>query len=270
MTQQRTWKMDNQKQRVLAIIQARMGSSRLPGKVLLPLCGQPMLEWVVKRTKMASLIDEVIVATTTDVSDDVLAKFCVDHKVLCFRGSPLDVLDRYYQAALKYDADIVVRLTADCPLLDGKLIDDVIKPVLVGEADFCANRLPPPFKRTVPIGLDAEVVTFTALEKAWKEANLPYEREHVMPYLYTHPEKFNIHVIEFAEDLGTQRWTVDTQKDLDFVEAVLKEMSCRDDFGWQDIQDILIRKPVLQAINASVEHKTYFDVDERGKTREVS
>ncbi len=251
------------KTRIIAIIQARMGSSRLPGKVLMPICDQPMIAWVIKRASRSRLLDEIIVATTTDKSDDDLVKYCEENGTVTFRGSPQDVLDRYYKAALSSSANIIVRLTADCPLLDGALIDAVIQPVLAGQVDFCANRLPPPFKRTYPIGLDVEVVTFPALEKTWSEAAQPYEREHVLPYIYTHPELFRIKVLDHDNDLGNQRWTVDTPKDLEFVKAVLKELGCRDDFHWQDIERVLTEKPELKSLNVNVAHKTYLDVDER-------
>ena len=255
--------MSSKKQTVVAIVQARMGSSRLPGKVLMKVCGRTMLEWVVQRAGTASLIDAIVVATTTDESDNVLVKFCDEKKISCQRGSPQDVLDRYYKTAQIFQADIIVRLTADCPLLDGKLIDEVIKPVLDGSVDFCANRLPPPFKRTVPIGLDVECVRFESLECAWREAVLPYEREHVLPYVYTHPEKFRLRVINFQEDLGDRRWTVDTPEDLVFIQSLMDALSCRENVSWREIESVIQQRPELLSINANVQHKTFLDVDER-------
>ena len=129
-------------------------------------------------------MDEVAVATTTDVSDDPIEAFCKSNKVPVYRGDVFDVLDRYYQAARAFQADVIVRLTADCPLLDPYVVDQTVRRFFADGADFAANRLPPPFKRTFPIGLDTEVCSFAALERAWKEADQKYQREHVMPYLY--------------------------------------------------------------------------------------
>ena len=176
------------KLRRIAIIQARMSSSRLPGKVLLDINGEPMLVHVIERAKRAKLVDEVVLATTTDPSDDPVAEFCVERGYNFTRGSLHDVLDRYYQAATAYDAEIIVRLTADCPVLDPDVVDKTIesreKGVESSGFDFVANRLPSPMGRSFPIGLDTEVCTFAALENAWENATEKHQREHVMPYLY--------------------------------------------------------------------------------------
>ena len=204
---------------IVCIIQARMGSSRLPGKVLKQICGQPMLGWVVKRASRSRLISSIIVATTIDPGDDMIEAFCKSEGIPCFRGSEFDVLDRYYQAAKAQHADIVVRLTADCPFIDAALIDETIEKLLETKADFAANRLPPPYQRTYPIGLDTEVATFKALETAWKLAEKPFEREHVMPYLYDPQNTFKVMVIDADKNYGNQRWTVDTPEDLEFIQA---------------------------------------------------
>ncbi len=193
--------------RTIAIIQARMSSTRLPGKVLHDIAGEPMLARVVERARRAKLVDQVVVATTTDPSDDPVAEFCAKRGYDFTRGSLDDVLDRYYQAAREYDADIVVRLTADCPVLDSDVVDQTINVIARNgvtkqspsvnaktasqkkarsdvKFDFVANRLPPPMGRTFPIGLDTEVCAFAALERAWKNATEKHQREHVMPYLY--------------------------------------------------------------------------------------
>lgn len=168
----------------VAIIQARMSSSRLPGKVLLDLAGQPMLVHVVERVKGARTIQDIVVATTNDPSDDPIEQACAARGYACFRGSLHDVLDRYYQAARASRAGVIVRITADCPLIDPAVVDRTVEAFHSPNTDFCANRLPPPWGRTLPIGLDVEVVSFTALERAWKEADQPFQREHVMPYFY--------------------------------------------------------------------------------------
>ncbi len=182
--------MDASNQQAIAIIQGRMNSSRLPGKVLKPIAGRPMLCHVMDRTASAETINEVIVATSDDPSDDPIELTCSREGYLCYRGSQFDVLDRFYQAASLADASVIVRITADCPLIDPGVIDRTVRAFFEQGADFAANRLPPPYKRTYPIGLDVEVCSFTALERAWNEAKLPHEREHVMPYLYDQPGRF--------------------------------------------------------------------------------
>jgi spore coat polysaccharide biosynthesis protein SpsF len=251
---------------IIAIIQARMGSSRLPGKVLMEICKEPMLAWVVKRARKAKMIKEIIVATTREQGDDAIEKFCQENHIICFRGSSADVLDRYYQAAKHHQADVIVRLTADCPLIDPELIDNTIATFLDSFADFAANRLPPPFQRTYPIGLDVEVVSMTALERAWKESTALYEREHVLPYIYERKDQFNVLTIDNDVNYGSYRWTVDTQEDLDFIQAVVKEFDCRMNFSWKEVIESLKRNPELMQINAHVKHKSFTDIDQRVKT----
>lgn len=248
---------------IVCIIQARMGSSRLPGKVLMKICGQPMLGWVIKRAGGSRLISKIVVATTNSPADDPIEEFCLKSGADCFRGSEFDVLDRYYQSAKYFEAEIVVRLTADCPLIDPVLIDDCIEKLMAESADFSANRLPPPFQRTFPIGLDVEVATFKALEAAWKTAMKPFEREHVMPYLYDKGNGFKIALLDSEENLGNLRWTVDTADDLVFVQQVVEWLGCRLDFSWKDVLQILKEHPELAKINAGIAHKSLNDVDSR-------
>lgn len=250
-------------QKIVAIVQARMGSSRLPGKVMREICGRPMLEWVIQRAKRATCLDELVVAMTTDAADDILEKFCQDKKIEFFRGSSADVLDRFVQAGRRFHADGIVRLTADCPFIDPGLIDLTFGAFIGSKVDFAANRLPPPYKRTFPIGLDVEIVAMTALEKAWRDAAELYEREHVMPYIYQHRDEFKISIIDHSIDYGRYRWTVDTSQDLDFIQAVAGELGCRMDFSWLEVIELLSQKPVLTEINAQVPHKSFTDVDDR-------
>ena len=202
-----------------------MASSRLPGKVLKEIDGEAMLGHVVARARQAKTIDEVVVATTTEPEDAQIEKYCQEHNIPVYRGSLNDVLDRFYQAARIYHAGAVVRLTADCPLLDPGVVDHTVEVFLQSGVDFAANRLPPPFKRTYPIGLDTEVCTFAALEQAWKEARAPYEREHVMPYLYDVDGRFNIIRVDYEQDYGDLRWTVDTPEDLELVRQVFARLA---------------------------------------------
>ncbi len=251
--------------KTVAIVQGRMASSRLPGKILQEIDGKPMLAWVVDQARKAHRIDEVLVATTSDPSDDPVAEFCQRRAVACYRGSMHDVLDRFYQAARQAQADVVVRFTADCPLLDPQLVDLVVAEFLNSGADFAANRLPPPFTRTYPIGLDTEVASFAALERAWKEATAKHDREHVMPYLYELDGRFKVVRVEYPQDFGWMRWTVDTAQDMELIRQVAARLQGRPDFTWLDVVAIFEREPELAQINASVTHRTMFDVDERYK-----
>jgi spore coat polysaccharide biosynthesis protein SpsF len=270
--------------RIVAIIQARMGSSRLPGKVLLDIAGKAMIQRVVERTRRARLVGEVLIATTIDPSDDAVAAFAGGMGVAYTRGSLHDVLDRYYQAALSHAADVVVRITADCPMIDPELIDKTIALVTEGKQpgglDFAANRLPPPFTRSFPIGLDVEVCSFAALERAWKESTLAFHREHVMPYIYegatlsrqspelatgVSPRSFRIAQLHHALDLGSLRWTVDVPDDLEFARQVFERLDDKDGFSWRDVLGVLQKEPGLADINSGVRHKTMTETDERAK-----
>lgn len=276
-----------------AIIQARMGSKRLPGKVLLDIAGQPMLARVVERTRLAKTIDQVIVATTTEPDVEPIVDLCAARGYPCFQGSLQDVLDRYYQAARAYNAETVVRITADCPLIDPGVIDKTVYafwgvpeegwntrntnlqltsldprssnqlPDAHQPYDFAANRLPPPWGRTYPIGLDTEVCSFEALEIAWKEAEETHQREHVMPFFYDHPERFRTLLINHEVDYGDLRWTVDTSEDLELVRQIFTRFPGKDDFSWLEVIDIFKREPKLAEINARVRHKHYLEVDSK-------
>lgn len=251
------------KPRIVAIVQGRMSSSRLPGKVLKDIHGLPMLAWVIQRSCLTQSLDEVVVATTVEPSDDPIQTFCESQGFSVFRGDAFDVLDRYYQAAKQFEADVVVRLTADCPLIDPGIIDETVAAFFETKADFAANRLPPPWKRTFPIGLDTEVCSFAALQQAWKEADQPYQREHVMPYLYDEEGRFRIHVVNHDPDYGHYRWTVDTPEDLVLIRQIIDQLGGRMDFSWKDVLVLQEKAPELFMVNASVKHKTMRDVDER-------
>lgn len=265
--------------KTIAIIQARLGSSRLPGKVLLDIAGQPMLSRVVSRLRRSALLDGLVVATTLDASDDRLADFCRERGYDCLRGSQFDVLDRYYQAAKELKAARVVRITADCPVIDPLLVDQAVQEFERSGVDFLANRLPPPFGRTFPIGLDIEMCSFNALERAWREADQPYQREHVMPYFYedatlkiVNPtlsrastgRGFKVILLNHVPDYGSLRWTVDTPADLEFMQQVYAHFGGGDDFSWLDVLNLLQKHPGLARINAGEKHKTLREIDERG------
>jgi spore coat polysaccharide biosynthesis protein SpsF len=254
-------------EKVVVIIQARMGSTRLPGKVLLDLGGKPMLARVVSRCRQATMVDQVVIATSDDPSDDAIENYCLAQGYPCFRGSLHDVLDRYYQAARQFEASIIVRITADCPLIDPAVIDQVVSALIGREQelkwDFVANRLPPPWKRSYPIGLDVEVCTFSALERAWKEAKEAHQREHVMPYLYEQEGRFQVLVLNHIPDYGDLRWTVDTPEDLALIRQIYSRFDGGDGFSWMDVIELFQHEPALAEINASVAPKRVDDVDER-------
>ena len=270
------------KPRVVTIIQARMGSSRLPGKVMMDIAGQPMLARVYIRSSRSTTVDQTQVATTTEPADDAIAEYCDFSGIPFTRGSQFDVLDRYYQAASQAKADVVVRITADCPVIDPVLIDGVVKAVTEEHFDFACNRLPPPWGRTYPIGLDTEVVSFQNLERAWREAKEPQQREHVMPFFYegvelasvsrqletgVSPRVYKIALLHHATDFGDYRWTVDTAEDLEFIRQVFSRFAGRDDFSWKEILDLVHNEPALMEINAGIKHKTLKDIDHRALKR---
>jgi spore coat polysaccharide biosynthesis protein SpsF len=251
--------------KTVAIIQARMSSTRLPGKVLADIAGQPMLVHVFERTCLSKTIDQVVLATTNDPTDDPIEMLCADRGYPCYRGSPYDVLDRYYQAARLFQADVVVRITADCPLIDPGVVDKTVREFLNGEFsyDFAANRLPPPWGRTYPIGLDVEVCTFSGLETAWSEARLPHQREHVMPFFYDQPQRFRILHVNHPVDYGSLRWTVDTPQDLELVRQIFAHFPGRQDFSWLEVLSLFEREPELAKINIEIKAKDYRLVDDR-------
>lgn len=247
----------------IGVVQARFGSSRLPGKVLTRIDRKPMLQWVLERTRDASSVDEVVLATTTDNSDDAVAELAQKLGFRAIRGSTFDVLDRFHDVLKAYrEADTVVRVTADCPFLDPKVIDGVVSLMEAEGADFAANRLPPPFRRTYPVGLDTEACTRAALEVAWSEASARHQREHVMPYLYENRDRFRIALLDLNEDMSSYRWTVDTHQDLVAVRAIARQLG-PDDTNWRSILEIARRDPRLQAMNSDQEQKTLGAVDER-------
>jgi spore coat polysaccharide biosynthesis protein SpsF len=237
--------------RVVAIIQARMGSTRLPGKVLMNLCGETVLARVVQRLRRATLIDCIVVATTNRPSDDVIVRECNSLQVACLRGSETDVLDRYWQAAQWFGAEVIVRVTSDCPLIDPELADETIRAFLRQPFDYASNAL----ERTYPRGLDTEVFPIAALERAWREANKPYEREHVTPYIYEHPELFRLLSIRAERDYSAYRWTLDTPEDMQLMQAIYARFADRDNFGWREILALMEREPELATLNSLVQQK---------------
>jgi spore coat polysaccharide biosynthesis protein SpsF len=236
--------------KVAAIIQARMGSTRLSGKVLAGVGDHPMLWYVIERTRAAETLDKVIVATTTEPADDIIVAFCRQHGVSCFRGSEKDVLDRYYHAARQHDVEIIVRITSDCPLIDPGIVDKTVRSFLAEQPDYASNSL----VRTYPRGLDTEVMTVRALETAWREARQPYQRSHVTPYIYENPGRFRILSVTGEEDYSAYRWTVDTPEDLELVRAIYARFESKE-FFFSDVLRLMEREPELAEINRSIAQK---------------
>ncbi len=227
-----------------------MSSSRLPGKVLMPILGEPMLFRHIERLHRSREIDQFIVATSTDASDDALVQACAQRGVGCYRGSLDDVLQRFVQAAEPYAPEIVVRLTGDCPLADPAVIDEVIRFFRAGNYDYASNCMPPTF----PDGLDVEVMRFSCVQEAEREAMLPSHREHVTPFLRAHPERFRIGNHASTVDRSGLRWTVDEPEDFEFVRRVYEKLyPVKPDFTTRDILDLLKREPELQTMNSAFE-----------------
>ncbi len=235
---------------MIAILQARMSSTRLPGKVLAPILGRPMLSLQIERIGRARACKNLIVATSDQAEDQPIADLCAEIGVAVYRGSLNDVLDRFYRAALPHRPDRVIRLTADCPLADWTVIDRVCDAAEAGGYDYCSNTVDP----TWPDGLDVEVVSFEALETAWREAESPSEREHVLPFIHRRPDRFGIGSVRNDRDLSHLRWTVDEPADLDLVRCVYEALYPADPaFTTDDILDFLDAHPELVRLNAHIE-----------------
>ena len=233
---------------IAAIIQARMGSTRLPGKVLKDLAGRTVLARVVSRVQRSRLIHKVIVATSTESADSRIVEECHRIDVEVFRGDHEDVLDRYYRAAQAAKAEAIVRITADCPLIDPIISDMTIGEFLDKHADYASNVQ----VRTYPRGLETEVMTFQALETAWHEAHEPHQREHVTPFLYEHPGRFKMLSVTGEADYSRYRWTLDTPEDLDFLQAVYERFGKHDYFSWREVLKLIQQKPELAQINRHI------------------
>jgi spore coat polysaccharide biosynthesis protein SpsF len=236
--------------RVVAIIQARMGSTRLPGKVLMDIGGETMLSRVVNRVRRATRIDETVVATTLSEKDEPIISECRKLGVVCFLGSEEDVLDRYYQAALAYKAEGVVRITSDCPLIDPGLIDRVVRTFVDGQPQTAYA-----YNVRCPRGMDTEVIRFDALKKAWEEDGNPAWREHVTPYIAHSPKRFPRKEIKSEVDFAEMRWTVDTADDLALVRRIYDHLK-EDRLSWSDVMVTLNEHSEWLNLNRHVKQKT--------------
>jgi spore coat polysaccharide biosynthesis protein SpsF (cytidylyltransferase family) len=230
------------------IIQARTGSSRLPRKVLSKIQSKSMIWHVINRVKKVKNVDQIILATSTNPSDNSLVKIAEKENILAFTGSTNDVLDRYYQASLKFTADPIIRITGDCPLIDPQVITKMLDFFQHEKYDLISNNINPTF----PDGLDASIFSFNALKQAWKKSNLQSEREHVVPYITKNKKSFKIFSYENSKNLSNYRWTVDEKNDLNFVRKIYHLMKPKTIFYTNDILKILKQNPKLLTINSSI------------------
>ena len=241
---------------VNAIIQARCGSTRFPNKVFALIDGKPLLWHVVNRLKYATKIDDIIVATTVSEKDDKIEEWCKENNVHCFRGSEENVLNRYYSASEAFPSDYVVRITADDPFKEPRVIDAVITKLIEEGYDHVTNNLPPSF----PEGLDCEAFKKSALDRSEKEAETAFEREHVTQYIYHHPEIFKIGNVSNGENLSYLRWTVDKDVDFEMVKAVYahRNPANKGILLMDEILDILKANPEIEKINSEVERSAMY------------
>jgi spore coat polysaccharide biosynthesis protein SpsF len=250
-------KASSKKRKVVAVVQARMGSTRLPGKVLKPILGKPMLLYIVERLRAVKKVDEVVIATSEHKINDSIRNVCKNNNVACYSGSEDNVLDRFYKAAKEHKADVVIRVTGDCPLIDPHVVGKVLNLFLEsGEYDFIglatgAGAAKEEFDGyRFPDGMDTEVFSFAVLETAWKEAKDKLETEHVTPFIWKRPERFRVHTYKSNADYSQMRWTVDNQEDFDLVEAIYKELYSKNpSFGMDDVLDFFKRNPGLMEKN---------------------
>ncbi len=247
--------MIEKKLRVVVLIQARMGSTRLPGKVLKEVMEKQLLQYLIERLRRVELADEIVIATTTNSEDQQIVDFCHVEQIPLFRGSSEDVLERFYLAAKTFKADVVVRITADCPLIDPKLVDQVIKYYLDNypKYDYVSNS----HVRSFPVGMDAEVFSFKVLEEAFQESRLPEEHEHVTPFIYRRPNRYHSGLITHEPNLSHFRLTVDTQEDLDLISLILKELyPKKPEFNMNDVVRVLrVDHPEWVMINANIKQR---------------
>lgn len=227
-----------------------MGSSRLPGKVMLDLVGQPLLLRMVERVQAARLAGTIVVATTAEPSDDLIEALCLQHGLRCYRGSTNDLLDRHYQAGRLWNADAVAKIPSDCPLIDPAVIDRVFEYFLQNNFDYVSNLHP----ATYPDGNDVEIMTISALETAWKEAQRPFEREHTTPFIWENPDRFSLGNVRWETGLDysmTHRWTIDYPEDYAFIRTVYEELYPKNPrFGLQDVLDLTERRADIFALNS--------------------
>ena len=237
----------------VAILQARMSSSRLPGKVMADVVGKPMLALQIERLRKSAMISRLVVATSDQPDDDCLVALCSELNVECWRGSLDDVLDRFYRVAVKASASSIVRLTGDCPLCDPKVIDSAIYLHQYGQYDFTSNTI----ERTWPQGLDVEVIEFPKLEEIWRDASLPSEREHVTLRVYNHLDRYKVGKLRNPKgDFSHLRWTVDEDEDLSLIREIYSSLyAVSPNFGTEEILNLMVTRPELRNLNKDIDRE---------------
>ncbi len=242
--------------KIVLMIQARMNSERLPGKVLKPILGKPMLSYLIERVKQVKEVNEIVLATTVNDNDDAVADFGRSQGVTVFRGSEEDVLSRFYEAAKLCKADAVVRVTGDCPVIDPQIVSKVIQKFKEsrGSVDYASNIL----KRTYPRGLDTEIFSFKALEEAFQESTSSSEREHVTPFIYNRPNRFRLVSVEHSVNLSKHRWTVDTPEDFKLLQNIISSLyPTNPSFTLEDILKLIQTHPECLTLNAHITQKAH-------------
>jgi spore coat polysaccharide biosynthesis protein SpsF len=242
--------------KTVIIVQARMTSTRLPGKVMKPVLGKPLLQYQIERLQRVKLADETVIATTTNKTDEPIIDLCNTLSVAHFCGSEEDVLARYYDAATKHQADAVIRVTSDCPLIDPQVINQVIDYYLQNQSnyDYVSNSI----KRTYPRGMDTEVFSFSVLQQAFLEATAPPDREHVTPFIHRQPERYHLGHVTYIEDCSHYRWTVDTPEDFELIQKIIQAVyPTQPSFTLEDCLRWLRKYPDWYFINSHIEQKNY-------------
>lgn len=234
---------------VLAIIQARTGSTRLPGKVLLDLAGKSALEHVIERMRCCRLVDDFIVATTISRQDLSIVNLCAELGVRVYCGSEEDPLERYFQAARLFGGDHIIRIKADCPAIDPNVVDQAVRLHLATGADYTTNTV----ERTYPVGQDVEILTRQTLLQLWRDAKLYSEREHITLYIQKHPDKFHTEHLKWKTDYSHKRWTMDNPEDYEFLRVVFQALYPKNPvFSMEDILQYLTLHPELENLNGHI------------------
>ena len=240
--------------RTLIIVQARMTSTRLPGKVMKIVCGKPLLEHLINRLKKVKCADQIVIATTVNETEDIIVELCKKLDISYYRGSEEDVLGRYYEAAVEYGGDVIIRITSDCPVIDPDVVSYLIDFYMrnLKKYDYVTNTL----KRTYPRGMDAEIVSFKALKEAHFNAYDPLDREHVTPFIRNRPTQYHLHNIKYSSDLSRYRLTVDTSEDMELIRRIFESLYVENpEFTMKDILSKMAANPEWEYINAHVKQR---------------
>ena len=243
--------------KIATIVQARMTSTRFPGKVLKEVLGKSLLEYQIERLKRSKYAGQIIIATTTNKKDEPIISLCKKLNMDYFRGSENDVLSRYYETALQFKIDIIVRITSDCPIIDPQVVDETIQYYFdhIDKCDYVSNGL----KDSYPSGMDTEVFSIRSLKEAFFEATEQYEREHVTPFIYKHPQRYRLVNVSYFENQSCHRWTVDTLEDFELIRNIITELyPAKPNFNMQDCLNLLARYPDWNKINSHVKQKVCF------------